>query len=182
MNADVSDSTNPRATDAWQAAREKYREHLPPDELEMTLLVRFGELRASAVAVRDTPERELTSARGRWFDGWSWASWAGRPALIGGVVTCALLASISALWWQLGGTPDVATTPFMLVSEPNGKAINVAQLVRVNVSREAMLDFGIPVPPQELQEPVRAEMLLGQRGELLAVRFVEKPQRRRFFD
>ena len=69
----------------------------------------------------------------------------------------------------------------MLVSEPNGTEINVAQLVRVNVSREAMLDFGIPVPPQQLQDEVRAEMLLGQRGEVIAVRFIEKPERRKSF-
>jgi hypothetical protein len=37
------------------------------------------------------------------------------------------------------------------------------------------------VPPQKLQEPVGAEMLLGQRGELLAVRFIEKPERKRLF-
>ncbi len=69
----------------------------------------------------------------------------------------------------------------MLVAEPVGGRLDVAQMVRVSVSREAMLDFGIPVPPQKLQEPVGAEMLLGQRGELLAVRFIEKPERKRLF-
>ena len=36
----------------------------------------------------------------------------------------------------------------MLVAEPAGGRLDVAQMVRVSVSREAMLDFGIPVPPQ----------------------------------
>jgi hypothetical protein len=43
-----------------------------------------------------------------------------------------------------------------------------------------MLDFGIPVPPQRLQEEVKAEMLMGHRGELLAVRFVEREREKRW--
>lgn len=178
MNTDYSGSTNPRDASAWQAAREQFRDHMPPDELEVTLLARFGELRAGAVVANNVST--VATARWRWPNWLGWSGWTSRPALISGVA-CALVASISALWWQFASAPSAATTPFMLVSEPSGRAINVAQLVRVNVSREAMLDFGIPVPPQQLQDEVRAEMLLGQRGEVIAVRFIDKPERKRFF-
>ena len=119
-------------------------------------------------------------AKPRWPNWLGLPTWIDRPKLAGGVA-CAFVASVAALWWQFASTPSVATTPFMPVSEPSGQAVNVGQLVRVNVSREAMLDFGIPVPPQQLQDEVRAEMLLGQRGEVIAVRFIEKPERKRSF-
>jgi hypothetical protein len=70
-------------------------------------------------------------------------------------------------------------TPFMLVSQPQTAQLDVAQMVRVNVTREAMLDFGIPVSPQRLSESVKAEMLMGARGDVLAVRFIEpQPEQR----
>ncbi len=103
------------------------------------------------------------------------------PAMAGSLATVTLIA-ISAPWWLqfVRQTHEVAT-PFMLVSQPQSAQLDVSQMLRVNVSREAMLDFGIPVPPQRLQEAVKAEMLMGAEGELLAVRFIEpqpQPQKR----
>ncbi|TAG47628.1 MAG: hypothetical protein EAZ30_08810 [Betaproteobacteria bacterium] len=101
------------------------------------------------------------------------------PAAAGSLGTVVLLA-ISAPWWlQFARESYEVATPFMLVSQPQTAQLDVAQMVRVNVSREAMLDFGIPVPPQRLGESVNAEMLMGARGDVLAVRFVEpKPGKR----
>jgi len=175
MNADSSGSTELRDANAWRAARAQYRETLLPEALEATLLARFGELHAGNASVEKVP---APVTKRRWPNWLGWPSWTVSPRLVGGVA-CAFVASVAALWWQFASTPGVATTPFMLVSEPSGQAVNVAQLVRVNVSREAMLDFGIPVPPQQLEDEVRAEMLLGQRGEVIAVRFIEKPERKR---
>lgn len=167
---------------AWRHARSAYRAELPPDELEATLLARFGELRAQQAPAAAIPVPVLKPTRWRgWPRALSLASLTRlQPAFASALALCVLLA-FSAPWWLhwLTAAPE-ATTPFMLVSKPNGGQLNVAQLVRVSVSREAMLDFGIPVPQQRLQEPVRAEMLLGPRGELLAVRFIEQPQRRSF--
>lgn len=193
MNADLPTLTNTPESDAWQAARAQYCGDEPPEALEVALLARFAEQRARSVVA---PVTAVAPASGRW------QRWLGvravpglrahlsqvpqvsqlprRPALIGSFFV-ALIASISVLWWQVGTPSVAATTPFMLVSEPSSSELNVAQLVRVNVPREAMLDFGIPVPPQQLQDEVRAEMLLGQRGEVIAVRFIEQPEHKRSF-
>jgi hypothetical protein len=176
MNDHQLPSTPDRS--ALAAARSAYRMQEPPANLEATLLARFGEQRAierQAAAV--TP---LVAKPSRW--GWQSVLSFTRlhPAFASGLSLCALLA-FAAPWWLhwMSATPE-STTPFMLVSVPSGGQLNVAQMVRVSVVREAMLDFGIPVPPQKLQEPVRAEMLLGPRGEMLAVRFIESPAKKRW--
>ena len=160
-------------------ARAAYRTQEPPAELEATLLARFGEQRAVERQTAVVPP-VVAAKPSRW-------SWQGvlsltrlHPAFAGGLSLCVVLAFAAPWWLQwISATPE-STTPFMLVSEPSGGQLNVAQMVRVSVVREAMLDFGIPVPPQKLQEPVRAEMLLGPRGEMLAVRFIESPAKKRW--
>jgi hypothetical protein len=173
-------SVSPIAATVWHQAREAFLAEQPPDGLEATLLARFGEVRRQQLPVASTPAAQMAPPS----RGWSWARSITRPrprpALAGAFSLCVVLA-FSAPWWLqwLSATPE-STTPFMLVSEPSGGALNVAQLVRVSVAREAMLDFGIPVAPQKLQEPVGAEMLLGQRGEVLAVRFIEARAKKRW--
>lgn len=180
MNHDLedgSDSAKPAST--WQRARASYRANEPPAGLEATLLARYGELRAQERAAAAAPVVAAKPAR---WGGWQRALSLTRlhPAFAGALSFCVVMAFAAPWWLQwMTATPE-STTPFMLVSEPSGGQLNVAQMVRVSVAREAMLDFGIPVPPQKLQEPVRAEMLLGPRGEMLAVRFIEKPAKKRF--
>ncbi len=164
---------------ALAAARAAYRTLEPPAELEATLLARFGELRATGRPLAAPPAtRPERGWRGRWQRALSLTRL--HPAWAGALSVCAVLA-VAAPWWLhwASATPE-STTPFMLVAEPSGGQLNVSQLVRVSVTREAMLDFGIPVPPQKLQEPVRAEMLLGPRGEMLAVRFIEARAKQRW--
>lgn len=178
MNTSSRESENPTV---WQAARAAYRGVEPPAGLEATLLARFGEQRAVAAQVAVAPPDARPSR-------WSWQGVvsltrlhpAAFASVASGLSLCVLLA-FAAPWWLhwISATPE-STTPFMLVSAPSGGQLNVAQMVRVSVVREAMLDFGIPVPPQKLQEPVRAEMLLGPRGEMLAVRFIESPAKKRW--
>ena len=191
-NDNVADRVAATAPDAvWADAAQRYRSVAPPEGLEATLLARFGELRAngalavaSAASVTPAPVstrrgwRGLIGRVGDWRDGRGLRP---HPALAGAFSLCLVLAFAAPWWLPLLGSTTEQTTPFMLVAEPAGGRLDVAQMVRVSVSREAMLDFGIPVPPQKLQEPVGAEMLLGQRGELLAVRFIEKPERKRMF-
>ena len=69
MNPDFSGSTNPRDADAWKAARAQYRDNLPPNELEVTLLARFGEARVSAVAAGQAVVPKPKAAR------WYWPAW-----------------------------------------------------------------------------------------------------------
>jgi len=168
----------PRPASPFAAARASWRAECPPAALEAELLARFG----AAMAPRQAPAG-VAPTGSRWA-AWLAACWS-RPShrLWVGAAAGVLLAVGAAGMWLAAGAraePEL-TTPFLLVAEPADRTLDVAQLVRVSVARETMLDFGIPVPPQQLQEPVRAEMLLGQRGELLAVRFVDRPPARRAF-
>ena len=160
----------------WQSARAAYRGCEPPPELEASLLARFGQLRRQQSPVAARPAQPAHTS---WWHR-AFAFTRVHPAYAGAATLCAISFLMLPLWIFGSSATRETTTPFMLVAEPSGNQINVAQLVRVSVSREAMLDFGIPVPPQKLDESVRAEMLLGQRGELLAVRFVDPPARKRF--
>ncbi len=67
---------------------------------------------------------------------------------------------------------DVATEflPFMTVEPPS--PTEVRQLVRVRLPRTAVLSFGLPVNMERSREPVQADVLLGEDGRALAVRFV----------
>ena len=179
MNMDLPKLTNPPGSDAWQAARTHYRGCEPPEALEAALLAKFDQRQVATESEQDDVASPPAALGRRWSRRFHWPLTIARPAWIAAVASV-LAASVSALWWHFASVSNETTTPFMLVSESSGKEMDVSQLVRVNVSREAMLDFGIPVPPQRLQEPVRAEVLLGREGNMLAVRFVE-PARRKFF-
>jgi hypothetical protein len=178
---------------ALNEARRAYRLDSAPPTLEHDVLARMHDVfarmqsaRAQTVRVDATDSahapipRARLSLQQRIKNTWQrFTQTRFMPALAGSLATVTLIA-ISAPWWLqfVRETREVAT-PFMLVSEPQSAQLDVSQMLRVNVSREAMLDFGIPVPPQRLQESVKAEMLMGARGELLAVRFIEaKPERR----
>ena len=177
LSPDGRESGQPASS--WRQARTAYRAVEPPTGLEAMLLARFGELRAQERAAADAPVAATKPAP---WSGWQRVRSLTRlhPAFAGALSFCVVMAFAAPWWLQwMTATPE-STTPFMLVSEPSGGQLNVAQMVRVSVAREAMLDFGIPVPPQTLQEPVRAEMLLGPRGEMLAVRFIEKPAKKRW--
>lgn len=162
----------------FTTARAIWRAASPPATVEAELLARFG----AAMATRPAPTRGAPTGR-RWA-AWFAACWArpSRGRWVGVAAGTLVALGAAGAWLVVGARPaPELTTPFLLVAEPAGRTLDVAQLVRVSVARETMLDFGIPVPPQQLQEPVRAEMLLGQRGELLAVRFVDRPPARRAF-
>lgn len=182
--SDTRPSTNAarpqRLAEALAESRALYREMHAPDALAMPTLAQMRAARERAIAMRKTTElasTKQTSRATRWLHALTANRWT--AALSGSLATIAL-ATVSAPLWigYLRESVEVAT-PFMLVNDPQSAQLDVSQMVRVNVTREAMLDFGIPVPPQRLQEAVKAEMLMGQRGELLAVRFVEpKPDQR----
>jgi hypothetical protein len=46
------------------------------------------------------------------------------------------------------------------------------QLVRVRLPRSALQTFGLPVNMERFREPVQADVLIGEDGRALAVRFV----------
>ncbi len=150
-------------------------EHLARLEMSVVAQMRAAKERSLlAVTAPQTSSHNLRAwfvvMRSRWH---AFANTRFFPAAAGSVATLAVLAVTAPWWLQLARESYEVATPFMLVSQPQSQQLDVAQMVRVNVSREAMLDFGIPVPPQQLGESVKAEMLMGARGDVLAVRFVE---------
>lgn len=170
-----------RLSEALTEARVAYREMKAPPVLEAATLAQMRAARERALA------RDVTSSTSHVEPSRSWMSRAWKSltsswwssALAGSLATVLLATVTAPLWIGYAKESVEVATPFMLVNDPQSQQLDVSQMVRVNVTREAMLDFGIPVPPQRLQEEVKAEMLMGQRGELLAVRFVEpKPDKR----
>jgi hypothetical protein len=187
-------SGGPELSTALRSLRASYRETTAPAALEAATLaqMRAARERVGYERMLGLNERKLAlnehkpalpntahetkraSRLANWWNAITANRWT--SALAGSVATIALATITAPLWLSYARESVEVATPFMLVSEPQTAQLDVSQMLRVNVTREAMLDFGIPVPPQRLQEQVKAEMLMGQRGELLAVRFIE-PQR-----
>jgi Tfp pilus assembly protein FimV len=163
--------------EALAELRVSYRKLEAPASLETASLAQMrAALERAHTEVKPvaTPRRSLIAV---WWNAITAKRWT--SALAGSLATIALATITAPMWLQYARESVEVATPFMLVSQPQTAQLDVSQMLRVNVTREAMLDFGIPVPPQRLQEQVKAEMLMGQRGELLAVRFIEpKPDTR----
>jgi hypothetical protein len=170
-----------RLDDALSDARVAYREMKVPLALEAATLAQMRAARERALASDANSFAKGGETSRSWMSRvWKSLTSSGWSSALAGSLATVLLATVtSPLWIGYAKESVEVATPFMLVNDPQNSQLDVSQMVRVNVTREAMLDFGIPVPPQRLQEEVKAEMLMGQRGELLAVRFVEpKPDKR----
>lgn len=176
----------PRLSDALAAMRAPYRETSAPAALEAATLAQMRAAREQALAARTSAAAVIASATSTaresrvrsWLKTIVAKPWS--SALAGSLATIVLATVTSPLWIGYARESVEVATPFMLVNQPQTAQLDVSQMLRVNVTREAMLDFGIPVPPQRLQDEVKAEMLMGQRGELLAVRFIEPKREQRW--
>jgi hypothetical protein len=60
--------------------------------------------------------------------------------------------------------------PLMDVAPPLGRG----QLLRVAVPASAMRSVGLPVREERLDEPVQADVLVGEEGMVRAIRFVSQ--------
>jgi hypothetical protein len=174
-----------RLADALVEARAPYRERVAPPTLEAATLAQMRAATARAqsqMAALSPVQSAITARQSSAFKSWFTRLFANRwsSALAGSLATIVLATVTSPLWLNVARESVEVATPFMLVNQPQTEQLDVAQMLRVNVTREAMLDFGLPVPPQRLQEEVKAEMLMGHRGEVLAVRFVEPEREKRW--
>jgi hypothetical protein len=178
MSHDPAHPPFPSLDSAITDARRAYRMERAPVELESSVLshMRVASEQISKHSLPSSAETVGTRIGNLWQ---RFTQTRFMPAMAGSLATITLLA-ISAPWWlQFARESHEVATPFMLVTQPQTAQLDVSQMVRVNVTREAMLDFGIPVPPQRLGESVKAEMLMGARGDVLAVRFIEpQPEKR----
>ena len=161
-----------RLDDWLAAARSELAECGEPDLLaEQQLLARVRETRAlQSVAVTrigTLPRREHRT--GFWHRLFSWRA----AALAGAAV---LVIAISALVLAPSQPQSDATvrTPFLaLVTSEAIAAEPSAVIVSSQVSGAALSDYGLPVDPARVDQPIQAEFLLSPTGLILAVRFAE---------
>ena len=67
---------------------------------------------------------------------------------------------------------EVATEFMPLDYGPALTPMEAAEIVRVRMARGAMVRFGLPVNPDRMMEPVKADIVFGHDGIARAVRFV----------
>ena len=67
---------------------------------------------------------------------------------------------------------EVVTEFFPLSEGEDLNALDSLQVVRVELPGSALGDIGLPVDPETMNEPVKADVVLGQDGLARAIRFV----------
>ena len=159
--------------DDWLAAeRSELAECGAPDLLaEQQLLARVRETRAlqsvAATRIGTLPRRD--GRTGFWRRPFSW-----RAAAPAGAATLAITISAVVLVPNAPQSDATVRTPFLaLVASEAIAAEPSALIVSSQVSGATLSDYGLPVDPARVDQPIRAEFLLSPTGLILAVRFTE---------
>jgi anti-sigma-K factor RskA len=159
--------------DNWlAAARSELSECGEPDLLaEQQLLARVRETRAlqsvAAARVGTPPRRDHHTEF--WHRLFSW-----RAAALAGAAMLAIAISALVLAPNQRQSDATVRTPFLaLVASEAIAAEPSAVIVPSQVSGAALSDYGLPVDPARVDQPIRAEFLLSPTGLILAVRFAE---------
>ncbi|HVE89576.1 MAG TPA: hypothetical protein VNA44_07725 [Burkholderiaceae bacterium] len=161
--------TNGRLDDWLAAARSDLAERTPDVLTEQQLLARVREVRAlqSVAATRIEPRRERDAEPWRRVFDWRVAALAG-AAMLAVALTVLILAPDSP------ARDATVRTPFLaLVASEAIAAAPSAVIVSSQVAGATLSDYGLPVDPARIDQPVRAEFLLSPTGLVLAVRFAE---------
>jgi anti-sigma-K factor RskA len=137
---------------------------------EQQLLARIRETRAlqsvAATRIGTLPRDHRT---GFWRRPFSW-----RAAALAGAATIAIAISVVVLAPQAPQNDATVRTPFLaLVASEAIAAEPSAVIVSSQLSGAALSDYGLPVDPARVDQPIRAEFLLSPTGLILAVRFAE---------
>ena len=163
----------------------------PPAYVEAQLAARLFDSPASATAARAAkapraPARSsrLTSTRAeRWG---AWIAWPVSVTAVAGLVSWMVYTNPAVAPEQVepaAPSYEVAAdasagTPFLaLTSLDNIPAGTRNEIVSATLPRSTLAEFGLPVSPMRAAEPIDAEFLVGDNGGVLAVRFVESPDR-----
>ena len=161
-----------RLDDWLAAARSELAACGEPNLLaEQQLLARVRETRAlqsvAAARVGTPPPRDHRT--GFWHRLFSW-----RAAALAGAAMLAIAISALVLAPNQPQSDATVRTPFLaLVASDAIAAEPSAVIVPSQVSGAALSDYGLPVDPARVDQPIRAEFLLSPTGLILAVRFVE---------
>jgi anti-sigma-K factor RskA len=162
---------NRRLDDWLAAARAELAERQPDQIAEHQLLARVREMRAlqSVAATRIATSPPVDPRPRIWR---RLASW--RVASLAGVMTLAVAISVVVLLPNAPSRDATVRTPFLaLVASEAIAAEPSALIVSSQVAGSTLSDYGLPVDPARIDQPVRAEFLLSPTGLLLAVRFAE---------
>jgi hypothetical protein len=162
-----------RRLDDWLAAARLDLSEREPDQIaEQQLLTRVREMRAlqSVAATRLASSPPLENRRANRFrlSGW----W--RAAALASVMTLAVVLTVVLLPQSPPSGDATVRTPFLaLVASEALAAEPSALIVSSEVPGSTLSEYGLPVDPARIDQPIRAEFLLSPTGLLLAVRFAE---------
>lgn len=154
--------------DSWLvAARDRVAQRAPDPMIEQQLLARVRERAAlQTVAVVCAPAKRRPAAA-PWWRRWM----IGVPVALAAALTVLLIATPMA---PVAPGVTVAATPFFALAGIEAIAAESAPVVvSSRVPRTALADYGLPVDPARVDEPVNAEFLMSRAGVVLAVRFRE---------
>jgi hypothetical protein len=160
-----------RRLDDWLAAARADLSERQPDQLaEQQLLTRVREMRAlQAVAATRIAAPSADSAPRPWR-----RVFGRRAAALAAAMTLVVALSVIVLLPNRPVHEATVRTPFLaLVASEAIAAEPSAVIVASEVPGSALSDYGLPVDPARIDQPVRAEFLLSPTGLLLAVRFAE---------
>ena len=158
--------------DDWlAAARSDLSGHVPDLLAEQQLLSRVREVRAlrsvaASCVVASPPRARATGFRRRWLS-WRTAAFAGATTLVVGI-GFVVFAPTAPQGDAKGRAPFLA-----LVASEAFAGERSASIVSSQVSGAALADYGLPVDPARVDQPIRAEFLVSPTGLVLAVRFTE---------
>jgi len=163
-----------RRLDDWLAAARLDLSEREPDQIaEQQLLTRVREMRAlqsvAATCLASSPPLENRRAYRFRLLGW----W--RAGALASVMTLAVVLTAVLLPQSRSPSGDATVrTPFLaLVASEALAAEPSALIVSSEVPGSTLSEYGLPVDPARIDQPIRAEFLLSPTGLLLAVRFAE---------
>lgn len=162
---------NTRLDDWLTAARAELAARQPDQLAEQQLLARVREMRAlqSVAATRIAASAPVDRHPGIWRRLFNL-----RAAALAGSLTLAVVISVLVLLPNAPPRDATVRTPFLaLVTSEAIAAEPSALIVSSEVAGSTLSDYGLPVDPARIDQPVRAEFLLSPTGLLLAVRFAE---------
>jgi anti-sigma-K factor RskA len=161
-----------KGLDDWlAAARSDLAERAPDLLAEQQLLARVREMRAlqSVAATRIGTSPRRVRRTGFWRRPFTW-----RGAALAGAATLAIAIGVAVLAPNAPQRDATVRTPFLaLVASEAIAAEPSALIVSSQVSSSTLSDYGLPVDPARIDQPIRAEFLLSPTGLVLAVRFAE---------
>lgn len=153
----------------WFAeARGDLAQRVPDPMIETQLLARVrerGSLRSVAAAA---PVRPARRSRPWWL-----RLSIGVPLAAAALLLVPLGTRLMAPVAPAAADREVATPFIALVASEALAAERAPVVVASQVARTALADYGLPVDPARVDEPVDAEFLVSRTGVVLAVRFRE---------